>query len=437
MAASPGLRAAVRALGSRNYRLFFIGQSISLIGTWMTRIATSWLVYRLSDSAFLLGLVSFAGQIPAFFFAPIAGVWIDRWNRRRTLVWTQALSMIQSLALAGLALGHVIDIWSLALLTLMQGLINAFDMPARQAFVVEMIDDRADLGNAIALNSSMVNGARLIGPAIGGIVIAAVGEGYCFLIDGVSYIAVIISLLLMTVRPRAVAVERKRVFEELAEGWRYVIESAAIRSILGMLALVSLIGMPYQVLMPMIAGNVLHGGPHTLGFLMGMSGVGALASAISLALRRSVVGLGRMIAISSGVFGVGLIAFGLSRSLWLSLPLMLATGFGMMQQMAASNTILQTIVADDKRGRVMSFYTLAVLGITPIGSLIAGSLASKIGAPATLILGGSVVAAAAAVFTLQLPALRREVRPIYAQLGIIPEVAAGIQSASAMQTPPE
>ncbi len=437
MAASPGLRAAVRALGSRNYRLFFIGQSISLIGTWMTRIATSWLVYRLSDSAFLLGLVSFAGQIPAFFFAPIAGVWIDRWNRRRTLVWTQALSMIQSLALAGLALGHVIDIWSLALLTLMKGLINAFDMPARQAFVVEMIDDRADLGNAIALNSSMVNGARLIGPAIGGIVIAAVGEGYCFLIDGVSYIAVIISLLLMTVRPRAVAVERKRVFEELAEGWRYVIESAAIRSILGMLALVSLIGMPYQVLMPMIAGNVLHGGPHTLGFLMGMSGVGALASAISLALRRSVVGLGRMIAISSGVFGVGLIAFGLSRSLWLSLPLMLATGFGMMQQMAASNTILQTIVADDKRGRVMSFYTLAVLGITPIGSLIAGSLASKIGAPATLILGGSVVAAAAAVFTLQLPALRREVRPIYAQLGIIPEVAAGIQSASAMQTPPE
>src|SRR5579883_481032 len=437
MAASPGLRAAVRALGSRNYRLFFIGQSISLIGTWMTRIATSWLVYRLSDSAFLLGLVSFAGQIPAFFFAPIAGVWIDRWNRRRTLVWTQALSMIQSLALAGLALGHVIDIWSLALLTLMKGLINAFDMPARQAFVVEMIDDRADLGNAIALNSSMVNGARLIGPAIGGIVIAAVGEGYCFLIDGVSYIAVIISLLLMTVRPRAVAVERKRVFEELAEGWRYVIESAAIRSILGMLALVSLIGMPYQVLMPMIAGNVLHGGPHTLGFLMGMSGVSALASAISLALRRSVVGLGRMIAISSGVFGVGLIAFGLSRSLWLSLPLMLATGFGMMQQMAASNTILQTIVADDKRGRVMSFYTLAVLGITPIGSLIAGSLASKIGAPATLILGGSVVAAAAAVFTLQLPALRREVRPIYAQLGIIPEVAAGIQSASAMQTPPE
>ena len=437
MSVSPGLRAATRALRSRNYRLFFAGQSISLIGTWMTRIATSWLVYRLTDSAFLLGVVSFAGQIPAFFLAPIAGVWIDRWNRHRTLVWTQALSMIQSFALAGLALTHVINIWSLAFLTLMQGLINAFDMPARQAFVIEMIDDRGDLSNAIALNSSMVNGARLLGPAIGGIVIAAVGEGLCFLIDGISYIAVIISLLLMMVRPRPARVSQKRVFEELAEGWRYVSESQAILWILGMLALVSLIGMPYQVLMPIMAGTVLRGGPHTLGFLMGMSGVGALTSAISLALRRSVVGLGRMIAISSGVFGVGLIAFGLSRYLWLSLLLMLATGFGMMQQMAASNTILQTIVEDDKRGRVMSFYTLAVLGITPIGSLIAGTLAAKIGAPATLILGGSLVAAVSVVFSFRLPALRRVVRPIYAQLGIIPEVAAGIQSASVMQTPPE
>ena len=433
----PDLRVAVRALRSRNYRLFFTGQSISLIGTWMTRIATSWLVYRLTDSAFLLGVVSFAGQIPAFFLAPIAGVWIDRWNRHRTLVWTQTFSMLQSFALAALALGHVINIWWLALLTLMQGLINAFDMPTRQAFVVEMIDDRGDLGNAIALNSSMVNGARLIGPAIGGIIIAAVGEGYCFLIDGISYIAVIISLLMMVVRPRPARSGNKRVFEELAEGWRYVTESQAIRWILGMLALVSLIGMPYQVLMPIMAGTVLHGGPHTLGFLMGMAGVGALISAISLAVRQSVLGLGRMIAIASAMFGGGLILFGFSRFLWSSLLLMLFTGFGMMQQMAASNTILQTIVEDDKRGRVMSFYTLSILGITPIGSLIAGALAAKIGAPATLILGGSVVAAAAAVFTLRLPALRRVVRPIYAQLGIIPEVAAGIQSASAMQTPPE
>ena len=403
----------------------------------MTRIASSWLVYRLTDSALLLGIVSFAGQIPAFFLAPIAGVWIDRWDRHRTLVWTQALSMIQSFALAALALSGRINIWSLMALVLMQGLINAFDMPARQAFVVEMIEDRADLGNAIALNSSMVNGARLLGPAIGGLVIAGVGEGYCFLIDGISYIAVIISLLLMDVAPRPQRGERKHVWEELAEGWKYVTESQPIRSILGMLALVSLIGMPYQVLMPIMAGNVLHGGPHTMGFLMGASGVGALISAISLALRKTVIGLGKMIAIASGVFGAGLILFGLSRHFWLSLPLMLLTGFGMMQQMAASNTILQTIVEDDKRGRVMSFYTLAVLGITPIGSLVAGALASKIGAPATLIAGGVLVLAGSAWFTARLPAIRRAVRPIYRQLGIIPEVATAVQAASALQTPPE
>jgi len=437
MPASPGLRVAVRALRSRNYRLFFTGQSISLIGTWMTRIATSWLVYRLTGSAFLLGAVTFAGQIPAFFLAPIAGVWIDRWDRHRTLVWTQALSMIQSFALAGLTLSGRINIASLIALALMQGLINAFDMPARQAFVVEMIADRGDLSNAIALNSSMVNGARLVGPAIGGLVIAAVGEGYCFLIDGISYIAVIISLLAMNVRPYHHRQERKHVLVELHEGWRYVTGSKPIRSILGLLALVSLIGMPYQVLMPIMAGAVLHGGPHTLGFLMGASGVGALISAISLAVRRTVLGLGRMIAIASGLFGAGLIGFGFSRDVWISLSLMLFTGFGMMQQMAASNTILQTIVEDDKRGRVMSFYTLSILGIAPIGSLIAGTLAAKIGAPATLIAGGAAVLAGSAWFAIRLPELRRHVRPIYAQLGIIPEVASGMQSASALQTPPE
>jgi MFS family permease len=413
----------VRALRSPNYRLFFAGQSISLIGTWMTRIATSWLVYRLTDSALLLGLVSFAGQIPAFFLAPIAGVWIDRWNRHRTLVWTQAFSMLQSFALAALALTHTVHIWSLIALVLMQGLINAFDMPARQAFVIEMIEDRADLGNAIALNSSMVNGARLLGPAIGGLVIAAVGEGYCFLIDGISYIAVVISLLMMSVDRRSARGAVKRVRHELLEGWKYVVGSDAIRSILLQLALVSLIGMPYTVLMPIIAGNVLHGGAHTLGFLMGASGVGALASAISLALRRNVVGLGRMIPIASAVFGVGLIGLGLSREFWISLLLMLLTGFGMMQQMAASNTILQTIIEDDKRGRVMSFYTLSVLGITPIGSLLAGVFASKFGAPATLIAGGVCCLAGAGRFARKLPELRRVIRPIYRRLGILPEVA--------------
>jgi MFS family permease len=429
--------AALRALRSRNYRLFFAGQSISLIGTWMTRIATSWLIYRLTDSALLLGVSSFAGQIPAFFLAPIAGVWVDRWNRHRTLVVTQILSMLQSLALAALALSHRINIWWIVVLVLSQGLINAFDMPARQAFVIEMIEQRGDLSNAIALNSSMVNGARLIGPAIAGMVIAAVGEGYCFLIDGISYIAVIISLLAMRLdRIESHRVD-KRVIEELAEGWRYITGSLPIRSILLMLALVSLIGMPYTVLMPIMAGNVLHGGAHTLGFLMAASGVGALASAISLTLRKTVLGLGRMIAISAGMFGIGLIFFAMSRHLWLSMLLMVVTGFGMMQQLAASNTILQTIVDDDKRGRVMSFYTLSILGISPIGSLAAGTLASRFGAPATLIAGGACCVAGAIWFLRELPEIRHFIRPIYRQLGILPQVAKGLQSATALQTPPE
>lgn len=428
--------AALRALRSPNYRLFFTGQSISLIGTWMTRIATSWLVYRMTDSAFLLGLVSFAGQIPAFFISPIAGVWIDRWDRHRTLLWTQVLSMLQSFALAALALTGTIRIWSLVVLVLMQGLINAFDMPTRQAFVIEMVMDRGLLGNAIALNSSMVNGARLFGPAIGGIVIAAVGEGYCFLIDGISYIAVIISLLMMRFESRPARGQAKRVLYELHEGWNYIVHSDPIRSILFFLALVNLIG-PYTVLMPIVAGTILHGGAHTLGFLMGASGVGALISAISLALRRTVLGLGRMIAISSAMFGAGLMGLGFSRMTWISMLLMLITGFGLMQQMAASNTILQTIVDDHMRGRVMSFYTVSIMGITPIGSLLAGAYAAHFGAPVTLITGGACVVAGAAWFARKLPQLRRLIRPIYRSLGILPEVAAGLQTTNMMDVPPE
>ncbi|MGH9559781.1 MAG: MFS transporter [Bryobacteraceae bacterium] len=428
---------AMRALRSRNYRLFFGGQTTSMIGTWMTRIAMSWLVYRLTDSALLLGIVGFAGQVPAFFLAPLAGVWVDRWDRHRTLVVTQVLSMVQSFALAGLALSGTINMPWIVGLALFQGLINAFDMPARQAFVVEMIDDRADLGNAIALNSSIVNGSRLIGPAIAGFVIAAVGEGYCFLIDGVSYIAVIASLLAMRLARRPARVSEKRVLHELADGWRYVIESPAIRPLLLLIAISSLMGMPYSVLMPLMAGNVLHGGANTLGLLMGASGVGAFLSAASLALRRSVLGLGRMIAISSGMLGGGLILFGISRILWVSMLIMLAVGFGLMQQLAASNTILQTIVEDGKRGRVMAFYTLAVLGIAPFGSLLAGEIAAHIGAPETMMLGGSVCLIGSIWFALHLPRLRSAIRPIYAQLGILPEIASGVQSASALQTPPE
>jgi MFS family permease len=433
---SSGWRVAVRALRSRNYRLFFGGQSISLIGTWMSRIATSWLVYRLTDSAVLLGVSGFVSQIPAFFLAPFAGVWIDRMDRHRTLVVTQVLSMVQSFAMGLLALTGAINIWWVISLALFQGMINAFDMPVRQAFVIEMIENRADLSNAIALNSSMVNGSRLIGPAFAGMIIAAVGEAWCFLIDGFSYIAVIVSLLMMRVPGSVKRVAEKRVIEEIAEGWRYIVESPAIRSILLLLALASLIAMPFSVLMPIMAAEVLGGGPHTLGFLMGASGIGALISALSLVLRKSVVGLVRRILYASATFGAALIVFGVSRSLPLSIVAMIATGFGMMQQMAASNTIIQTIVADDKRGRVMSFYTLAILGVTPFGSLLAGSFAARVGAPATLIGGGVLCLCGSLIFARHLPAVRREIRPIYVRLGIISELATTVQSAPGL-SPPE
>jgi len=374
-----------RALSNKNYQLFFTGQSISLIGTWMTRIATSWLVYRLTGSALLLGVVGFAGQIPSFLLAPFAGVLVDRWNRHRLLVTTQVLALVQSLALAILTLMGVIRIWHVIALSVFHGLINAFDMPARQAFVVEMVDRREDLANAIALNSSMVNAARLLGPSIGGVVIAAVGEGWCFMADAISYLAVIASLVAMTITPRMTRPTKDaNILQQLREGWTYAARFAPIRDVLLLLALVSLVGMPYTVLMPVFANEILHGGPSTLGWLMAASGVGALAGALLLAARKSVLGLGKYIPLTAAAFGAGLVAFSFTRVLWLSLLLMIVTGFGFMVQMAASNTVLQTIVDEDKRGRVMSFYTMAFMGTAPFGSLLAGWVADKIGAPHTL-----------------------------------------------------
>jgi MFS family permease len=416
-----GMSHAWRALRHRNFRLFFGGQSISLIGTWMTRIATYWLVYRLTGSALLLGTVSFSGQIPTFLLAPFAGVWVDRLNRRHVLLWTQALSMVQSLLLAALTFsGHITVGW-IIVLSVMQGAINAFDMPSRQAFMVQMIgDDRADLSNAIAINSSMVNMARLVGPSLAGMVIAASSEGWCFLIDGISYIAVIASLLAMSIATPTIRRKTTSTFHEMKEGWSYVSGFHAIRTILMLFAAVSLLGMPFVVLMPIFAAKVLGGGPHTLGFLMGAMGVGALISALSLAARKSVRGLIRIIPLSATVFGLGLIGFGLSRSFWLSMLMVLVAGMGMMQGMAASNTIIQTLVSEEKRGRVMSYYTMAFVGMAPFGSLLAGSLASVIGAPWTVILNGILIMAGAGWFFAQLPALRRTVRPLYEQMGIIP-----------------
>ncbi len=415
-----GLSLAWRALRHRNFRLFFGGQSISLIGTWMTRIATAWLVYQLTGSAWLLGIVGFAGQIPTFLLAPFAGVWVDRLNRRHVLVVTQTLAMVQSLVLAALTLSHRITITEILWLSVFQGLINAFDMPGRQAFLVQMVEDRQDLGNAIALNSSMVNMARLIGPSLAGLIIAGFGEGYCFLIDGISYLAVILSLVMMRLPQFVAKPTIVPMIEQLREGWAYVSKFPPVRTILLLFALVSLMGMPFTVLMPIFAVKMLHGGPHTLGFLMGAVGIGALISAISLAFRKSVLGLGRVIAISSAIFGAGLIAFGMSRMLWLSLLLMVITGYGMMQGMAASNTIIQTIVPEDKRGRVMSYYTMAFVGMAPFGSLLAGGLAHLVSAPVTLVITGAFCIVGAGWFATQLPNIRIHIRPVYRELGILP-----------------
>lgn len=418
-AAAEGYSHAWRALRHRNFRLFFGGQTISLVGTWMTRIATAWLVYRLTHSALLLGMVGFVGQIPTFLLTPFAGVIVDRSDRRQVLIWTQALAMVQSLALAALTLTHRITIGEVLGLSAFQGLINAFDMPGRQAFMVQMVEDRNDLSNAIAINSSMVNVARLVGPSLAGLVIAASSEGWCFLIDGISYIAVIISLLMMRVHVAAVQRAAAGMLHQLHEGWSYVSSFTPVRTILILFALVSLMGMPYMVLMPIFAAKVLGGGPHTLGFLMGAAGAGALISAFSLVLRRSVRGLTRMIPISAAVFGAGLVAFGFSRWLGLSLVLMLFTGFGMLQGMTASNTIIQTLVPEDKRGRVMSYYTAAFVGMAPWGSLLAGAMAHWIGAPRTVMFTGSCCIAGGIWFWTRLPAIRREMRPIYEQMGII------------------
>lgn len=428
-----GLRFMVRALSHRNYRLFFAGQGTSLVGTWITRVATSWLVYRLTGSAAVLGVVGFAGQIPTFVLAPFAGVWVDRWSRYRVLVGTQVLSMLQSFALAWLALAGTIKVTHILLLSAFQGVINAFDTPARQAFVVNMVEDRADLPNAIALNSSMVNGARLVGPSVAGVLIAAAGEGWCFLLDGISYVAVIASLLMMRLAGEEPRGPAKRVLLELRDGVRYAFGFAPIRSVLLLLALISLMGMPYTVLMPIMAGQVLHGGPHTLGFLMGATGVGALGGAVYMASRRSVLGLGRAIPAAAVLFGCGLIAFSLSRTVALSLALMVVTGVGFMVQLASSNTVIQTLVREEMRGRVMAFYTMAFMGTAPFGSLLAGGLAARLGAPRSILLGGCACILGGIAFSRRLPRLRDEVAPIYVEKGILPEIATGLSNATALR----
>ena len=409
----------IRSLKYRNFRLFFGGQTISLIGTWMTQVTTSWLVYRLTHSAFLLGLVGFTGQIPVFLFSAFAGVWIDRLNLRRILMVTQVLAMVQSLTLAFLTLTNRITVVEIIALGFFQGLINVFDMPTRQAFVVQMVDNKQDLGNAIALNSFMVNVARLIGPMLAGIIIAKMGEGTCFLIDGLSYIPVILSLLLMILPLHRPLIPPPGIFHQLKEGARYAFGFLPIRNVLFLMALLSLTGMSLNVLMPIFAVQIFNGDSHILGFLLSASGIGALVGAIVLASKKTVLGLTRIMVMTGCLLGVGMILFSFSRNFWLSLFFLGITGLCLIMIIASINTFLQTIVEDNKRGRLMSLFTIAFIGMAPFGSLLAGGLAKYLGAPHTLLINGSFCILGTLIFSRSLPSLRRLVKPIYIEKGIL------------------
>lgn len=423
------VKAIFRSLKYRNYRLFFGGQGISLIGTFMQQVALGWLVYRLTNSPLLLGIVGFTSQIPIFLFSPFAGVIADKHNRRNMLIITQILSFVQASILSYLVLSGHMQVWHIIILSAMRGIIDSFDMPIRQSFIVEMLENRGDLGNAIALNSIMINVARLIGPSIGGLLIASAGEGLCFLLNAISCIPVLISLLAMKITVQPIKSNGRHVFLELVEGFRYAFNCAPIRYVLLLVGLSSLAGVPYQVLMPVFARDVFHGGANTLGFLLAMTGAGALVGAVYLASRKTVFGLKTVIAVAAGLLGAGLIGFSFSRILWVSMIILIFSGGGLIVQMASSNTVLQTLVEEDKRGRIASLYIMFYTGITPFGNLLAGGLTSKIGAPATLFGGGLCCLIGAILFTIKLPLIREKARDIYVKKGIIPEVAKGIQSA--------
>ena len=420
-----GFKTLVRALKHRNYRIFFAGQTVSLTGSWMQEVAVGWLVYRLTGSAFLLGLVSFSGQIPYLVLTPLAGVLTDRYNRHRMLMVSQTLAMLQAFALAFLAFGGMIRIWHLVFLSLFQGIVDSFQMPARQSFLVEIVDKREDLPNAIALNSFMFNIARFFGPCLAGLLLAVTGEGVCFLANGLSFLAVVMALLLMDLPARKIPHPRRRLWHEMREGFSYAFGFPPIRMILFIVALMAVMGRPYAVLAPVYAKEILHGGPHTLGFLLSGAGAGALCGALFMASRTSVIGLGRLIAGASAVFGAGLVGLAFSRTEWLSMLMMFLVGFGMIVQTTSCSTVLQTIVDDDKRGRLMSIYTTAFMGFIPFGSLGSGALASRVGVPKTMVIGGLLCLFGAFLFARKLPALKASIRPVYASRGLIP-IAGGV-----------
>jgi len=410
----------LRSLRHRNYRLFFAGQLISLIGTWMQNVAQAWLVYRMTGSAALLGLIGFANQIPIFLVAPLGGYVADRHRRQRVVICTQTASLVLAFILGWLTLAGVVRVWEVGVLAAGLGLVNAFDIPARQSFIVEMVG-REDLPNAIALNSSMFNGARIIGPAIAGVLVAEIGEGWCFMANAISYIAVIVGLFMMRVPPGAQKPIGSAI-ERIREGFQYVGRTLPIRNILLLLGMVSLLGMPYAVLMPIFADRILHGGAKALGILMGAAGVGACAGALTLAARSGIRGLSRWVMFSCAGFGVFLMLFSISRIFWLSVALLVPVGYCVMVQMASSNTLVQTFSPDYIRGRVMSVYSMMFMGMAPLGSLLAGSLAHRLGAPNVVFWSGAACIIAAAIFGRGIPKLRVEAR----KLIVAQEMAAGI-----------
>ena len=437
---SPGnhLKLAFRALSHKNFRLFVSGQSLSLVGTWIQQVAVTWLVYRLTNSAFMLGIVGFSGQLPLFVIAPFAGVLADKSNRHKLLLYTQSLALLQALILSILVFTEAIQIWQLIVLSVILGIINAFDMPIRQAFVVEMIDNKKeDLGNAIAFNSSMVNAARLVGPSVAGILIATVGEGWCFLINAISFFAVVISLLKMKVEPLTLKPRESKVLKQLSEGFKYTFGFAPIRYLIILLSVVSLMSTSITLLAPVIAKEYLGGGADTFGFLMSAYGSGALLGAFYLLNKKNVLGLGKIIGMAVSLFGVSLIIFSFSRIFAVSVVIMAAAGLGMMLQIASTNTLLQTLSEETKRGRVMSFYSMAFRGMSPFGSLIAGGLGSSIGAPAAILASGAVCLTSAVVYLIKLPVIRNMVRPIYRSMGILPQIAEGVEQATNPTIKPE
>jgi MFS family permease len=408
----------VRALKHRNYRIFMGGQLISLIGTWMQTVAESWLVYRLTGSALLLGVAGFANRIPIFLLSPIGGAVADRYNRHRIVIATQTVSMCLAATLAFLTLTHLVRVWHLMAIAALLGIVNAFDIPARQSFVAGLVA-REDLQNAIALNSSMFNGARVVGPAIAGVLVAAVGEGWCFFANAVSYIAVIAGLLLMRVPRTPPAAPPASALAHVMEGFRFVSRSRPILALLLLLGLVSLMGTPYSVLMPIISDQKFHAGPRGLGILMGAAGVGALVGALTLASRVSLRGYGRIIGFAAIGFGLSLIAFSTVKSFWLGVAFLLPVGFAMMTQMAASNTLIQSMIPNQLRGRVMAVYSMMFMGMAPIGALLSGSLAGWLGATTTVAAGGAFCLAGGLLFLQRLPRLRGEARQlILAQQGV-------------------